>query len=232
MRVALLLGHCENLEMNRVELYNNDGFGLVGVNIIGISVISQLIAINNTQRSDCSTYDPENPDRYGGGAVFIYQDYLFEYQELYSNRFYELVIEEGMFTKNTECSYNIIPYLDYKEQKYIRNLGYTIGGGGGLTLMMAQLNYGMQIVTRDTTFLRNRAPVGSGAHVALFLGTKNTAIEFVNCDFSFNGSPFVVGGAGLGVITEFRRPANEKATPPHVAHNRNTSLRVQNSRFI
>ncbi len=68
--------------------------------------------------------------------------------------------------------------------------------------------------------------------MALFLGTKNTVIEFVHCDFSLNGSPFVVGGAGLGVITDFRRPANEKATPPHVAHNRNTSLRVQDSKFI
>ena len=30
MRVALLLAHCENLQMNRVELYNNVGFGVVG----------------------------------------------------------------------------------------------------------------------------------------------------------------------------------------------------------
>ncbi len=92
MRIALLLGHCENVQLNTIELYNNVGFGLVGINIIGASVISQLNAFNNTQLSNCvripteSYVAIEDPDRYGGAAVFVYQEYLPEYQELYKDR--------------------------------------------------------------------------------------------------------------------------------------------------
>ena len=244
MRVALLLAHCENLQMNRVELYNNVGFGVVGVNIIGTSVISQLTAVNNSQLSDCQmpfTYNNtlydifQDPDRYSGGAVFIYHDYL---SELHSNQSILLTIENGMFKNNTECSLNANIYAHYNEPEYYRNLGYRIGGGGGLTLMMAQLNYGIQVTTQDTMFVQNEANVGSGAHVAMFSGTKNTAIEFMNCDFLSNGvspeSPSLIqfrGGAGLAVITDFGGPLIERARSSNIANILNTSIRIENSRF-
>ncbi len=246
MRIALLLGHCEDLQLNTIELYNNDGFGLVGINIIGNSVISELTAFNNTQPiPDCSLNTTgtistlSDPDRYGGGAVFLYHEYLQEYQELYNDQSYKLSIENGNFSQNAECSLNYFTYVLFEQPEYIRSLGYRIGGGAGLTLMMAQLNYGMQIVTQNSKFVQNRAIIGSGAHLALFSGTKNTAIEFIDCEFSENGVTrelipefLSVGGAGLGIFTDFERPKNEQFQPPHVVHNLNTSILVKNSLFL
>ena len=246
MRVALLIGHCENLRMDGVEIANNVGFGLVGINIIGSSTITRLNVTNNTQPSDCAL-DPSistsdllvDPERYGGGVVLIYQDYLPRYQELYDNRFYEITIEEATFKRNTECSYNYLSFILFQDPVFVRNLGYTIGGGGGITLLVSQLNYGMRIGTRDSYFEENRATVGSAVHVALFSGTRNTLIEFDNCDFVANGitrdelDTFqTVGGAGLGITADIGRPLNEQITPPHIFHNLNTSIRVQSSQFL
>ena len=241
IRAALLLAHCENLQMNKVELYNNVGFGVVGVNIIGTSVISQLTAINNMQPSDCrifgTTIDAnfQDPDRYGGGAVFIYHDYLIE---SYNNQLHQLTMKKGMFKNNTDCNFNVNNYFDISETEYFRNLGYRIGGGGGLTLMMAQLKFGIQITTKDTMFLQNRAFIGSGAHVAIFSGAKNTALEFINCNFSSNGGPLevellqTIGGAGLGVVTDFGGPLIEQKRSSNVANILNTSIRIENSNFL
>ena len=114
-----------------------------------------------------------------------------------------------------------------------------IGGGGGITLLVSQLNYGMRIGTRDSYFEENRATVGSAVHVALFSGTRNTLIEFDNCDFVANGitrdelDTFqTVGGAGLGITADIERPLNKQITPPHIFHNLNTSIRVQSSQFL
>ncbi len=243
MRVALLIGHCENLRMDGVEITSNVGFGLVGVNVIGVSIITRLNVTNNTQPSGCEL-DPSisttdrlvDPERYGGGVVFIYQDYLPRYRELYDDRFYEITIEEATFKQNTGCSYGYLNFFLFQDPVFVR---YMIGGGGGLTLLVSQLNYGMQIVTRDSYFEENRATVGSAVHIALFSGTRNTLIEFYNCEFVANGITQAeldtfqtVGGAGLGITTGIVRPLNEQITPPHVFHNLNTSIRVQSSRFL
>ncbi len=105
--------------------------------------------------------------------------------------------------------------------------------------MMGQLNYGMKIVTQNSVFVQNRARIGSGAHLVLFSGTKNTAIEYINCNFSHNGesrellSNFsAVGGAGLGVFSDIGRPSNEQSTPPHIVHNLNTSILIQSTLFF
>ena len=55
MRFAVLLGHCENVIIDNVQVMNNVGFGLVGINLIGSSVIKRLSAINNIQPS-CAVF--------------------------------------------------------------------------------------------------------------------------------------------------------------------------------
>ena len=90
MQFAIFIGHCENVRIENVEVVNNIGFGLVGINVIGSSVFRKLNATNNTQASTCTVNLSvsfvqllSDPSRYGGGAVFLYQDYLPSYQQEY-----------------------------------------------------------------------------------------------------------------------------------------------------
>ena len=240
MRFAVLLGHCENVIIDDVQVVNNVGFGLVGINLIGSTLINQISAVNNTQPSDCPvtvTLPYMDPLRYGGGAVFVYQDYTPAYQDIYGNSYHELTISDGTFMGNSECSYNYLNLIRLGKNSFVRDLGYRIGGGGGLTLLVTQINYALHILTRDSHFESNLATLGGAAHLALFSGVRNTQIELKNCTFTRNRNDQdfiyrIVDGAGLGVTVDIRRPSSEQATPPHVAQNLNTTIRVTGSRFI
>ena len=181
-----------------------------------------------------------DPLRYGGGAVFVYQDYTPDYQAAYGNSYNELTISDGIFTDNSECSFNYLRYVRVGDPIFIHDLGYRIGGGGGLTLLITQINYALRIRTTDSLFKSNLATVGASGHLALFSGVKNTQIEFNNCTFTLNGerellqdatNTQLVAGAGLAVFIDNPRPDNELSTPPHVAHDLNTTIRIIGSHF-
>ena len=42
VRIALLLGHCENMTMEHVTVMNTRGFDLVGINVIGTSQLRNV----------------------------------------------------------------------------------------------------------------------------------------------------------------------------------------------
>ena len=247
MRFALFIGHCENVRIESVEVVNNIGFGLVGINVIGSSLIRQLNATNNTQPSTCFL-DPSaftsqllsDPSRYGGGAVFLYQDYLPSHQQEYNNRHHSLDIEQGLFTNNSECSFGYLSDLRFGDPTYIFNLGQRIGGGGGLALLLSQLNYSVSIVTSDSHFEDNIATLGASAHLTIFSGVKDSSVLYKNCTFRGNGvdspgnlqtSTSLLAAGGLGIVIDLFRSDSQQALAPHVVHNLNTSIRVVNSKF-
>ena len=247
MKFAALLGHCENVIIDNVQVANNKGFGLVGINLIGSSTIRQLSAIGNTQHSNCLNTNSSipalqsftDPSRYGGGAVFLYQDYTPAYRADYSNSNNELTITNGLFMNNGECSYNYLQFFRLGNPVFIRNLGYRIGGGGGLTILVTQFDYPLRILTTDTRFENNLATMGGAAHVVFFSGVKNTQVEFNNCIFTQNGNQLsvhdptnrILAGAALAVAIDNPRPDNEQITPPHVTHNLNSTIRIVSSHF-
>ena len=61
VRIALLLGHCENMTMEHVTVMNTRGFGLVGINVIGTSQLRNVTFFNNTNPEVCLTNVSVNP---------------------------------------------------------------------------------------------------------------------------------------------------------------------------
>ena len=58
------------------------------------------------------------------------------------------------------------------------NVGYRLGGSGALLLVLAQLEYGVNISTRSSSFYSNLATFGSGSLIAMFTGIHNTHVVF------------------------------------------------------
>ncbi len=72
--------------------------------------------------------------------------------------------------------------------------------------------------------------------MAMFSGTRNTSVEFIDCNFLSNGVPRnllpslqIVSGAGLAMLIDFSRPKNNQFTPSQIS---NTSFRIENSKFL
>ena len=110
--IAVFLGHVENLTMQHTVVTNTSGLGLVGINVIGTSFISQVNFTFNIRPASCTflngsssiTEAAIDSGRIGGGAYFLYQDYSPAYQNMHHNQQYSLSIDESNFIKNSECT--------------------------------------------------------------------------------------------------------------------------------
>ena len=90
---------------------NTRGFGLVSINVIGISQLRHDLFVNNTNPGEylnvslftvrqLITYDSAN--QLGGAAVFIFFDY--HDQTIHQENQFMLNFQECVFTLNAECS--------------------------------------------------------------------------------------------------------------------------------
>jgi len=90
--IAVFLGHMENLTMQCAVVTNTSGLGLVGINVIGTSYISQVNFTFNIRPVSCTFFNGSSSiteavidsGRIGGEVYFLYQDYSPDCQNMYS----------------------------------------------------------------------------------------------------------------------------------------------------
>ena len=242
--IAVFLGHVENLVMQNVTITNTSGLGLVGINVIGTSYISQVDLMFNIRPSNCSFFNgtstlsssilDEAGEMIGGGAYFLYQDYSPAYRPTYDNRQHSLNIDESKFIENSECSFLAYVEVSFMDSRVLQEAGYTVGGAGGLGLVLAQLHYGINITTNSALIQNNTAVFGSGVHVAIFSGVQDSHVVFSNCTFITNGiageeSRYSLGGGGLGLVNDLIRPEGIDTSTSF--RNRNLVVTISDSNF-
>ena len=66
-----------------------------------------------------------------------------------------------------------------------------MGGSGGLSLVLVQLQYGVDIVVNESTFNTNDGSRGGGALISLFTGVRNTHVTFDKCHFEKSAVAFL-----------------------------------------
>ena len=241
--IAVFLGHVENLLMQNVAVANTSGLGLVGINVIGTSYVSQVDFMFNIRPSDCSSFSSPFPftslldetgETIGGGAYFLYQDYSPAYRPTYGDRQNSLNIGDSKFIENSECSSLFFVETSFLDSRVLQEAGYTVGGAGGLGLVLAQLHYGINITTSSALIQNNTAVFGSGVHVAIFSGVHDSHVTFSNCTFTTNGlitgeSNYSLGGGGLGIVNDLIRPNGTDTTTSF--SNRNLVVTISDSNF-
>lgn len=250
VRIALFLGHIHNLWMENINIIDTLGYGLVGINVLGESLVRQSTFCNNSHTNPVCNFGLLNvtlatglpPSLFGGGAYFLYQDYHPEYEAIYVDTHHTLAIDDSAFFDNSDCSFMVQVALGYKDSELYRDFGYTVGGGGGLTVILSQVNYSVDATISNATMFNNIARFGSGATVVAFAGVTNSHVIFMdNCTFLSNGFPtldffsavtngtFASGGGGVSVILD--------APPPNFMHltaptQRNVSVEFFDSFYL
>ena len=238
--IAMVLGSCTNVHLQHVTIAKTSGLGLLGVNVMGSSVLNDVNFTNNTW-TVCKVARREAmlPDillqQGGGGAIFLYHNYV---NSSYNGAGPSLLINQNNFFGNSDCSPAGIVERYYRYSTDARETGYIVGGGGGLTLMIAQSTYYTEILVKCSVFRNNSARYGSGAHIGIFNDATNCDIQFSNCTFTHNGLPtdvfsteqFSVGGAGLAILNDLFSPQYPISLRPTVP-NKNVSITVKHSDF-
>jgi transcription initiation factor TFIID subunit 2/histone acetyltransferase MYST3 len=232
VKIAMLLGHCEDVTLENVTIMNTRGFGLVGINVIGSSQLNSVLFFNNTYPGTCvspyvlglfptKSIDFDSRNRLGGAAAFMYFDY--HNQILHRGSQFTLRIQNSNFTFNLECSVvflNLLRRPGRGESSYITNTGYRLGGSGALSLALAQLHYGIDVIVKESTFNTNHGTRGGGALISLFTGVCNTHVIFDGCLFERSAVAF---------FNDIRLPQAIAYTP--YPPNRNTTISILNSNF-
>ena len=150
-----------------------------------------------------------------------------------------LTINNCVFIGNKDCSISshIAHFLGVSYySNAIRRRGYQIGGGGGLTLVLTQLKYSVNITTQSSSFQSNVGRYGGGAHVTIFKNVMNSSVSFEKCSFVQNGQQMnsripeiPTNGGGIAILTSCIRPIDH--VHEYFSHNTTNQVRVFYSNF-
>ena len=230
VQVAVFMGLCMNVFVTNVTIANTTGIGLVGVNILGNSMISGGSFVHNRQPLDGSS----SFSKIGGGAYFFDGDFLLNASNvLSSEQTSVLTLTESLFGFNTDSSNVALVEANYHYIIYgSGEADYPVGGGGGLTVMLAHRYFPVSVQVNSCSFVRNSAAFGGGAHVGLFAGVQHSHVSFVKCLFESNGIEdghgSSSGGAGLSVFTGIFNPLHSN----FAIATKNVSVSIADSHFV
>ena len=239
-KVALFMVLCRNVTLQHTTIANTSGIGLLGVNVMESLRLISSTFYNNNGTGKCRSLSHTELDCYkgiGGGAYFLYLDQQSEYCVPHTH----LSIYRSSFFSNMDCSFTgvIIDFLPT-----LKNRSY-VGAGGGLSIMLAQRSFSVDVSVQESEFHENKGHLGGGAHIGLFSGVSNSHINISDCTFVGNGMKAVEhdiekvdhmrharAGAGLMVVTDLLKPKDfNSANYTKLLSSTNTSLRIKNSNF-
>lgn len=242
-QVAVFISNILDLNMDGIVITNTTGLGLVGINILGSSNITNCeFSYNRQQYQSCafpnmSELTMNVGERIGGGAYFLYQDTIdSDPTKCDPYPLHSLDITDCSFLSNSECSIASIIEITYRNSLDAQSVGYIIGGGGGMSVVFAQACYGINVTTSHTVFQGNTATYGSGAKVGISQQVAFSYAIFDNCLFTDNGYlsnefsiEFPSHGGALTVVNDIINP-----NPDNVfffSMNREVGMVARNSNF-
>ena len=208
VKVAVIIAACRDLSLEYITVKDTSGVGLLGANLLGNANIKNSLFDRNIS-PQCPEHTPRLTSAFfgswiGGGAYFLYQD--FENAPISENK--TLTITESLFLKNQDCSRTFYIERLLESSFGLVDLGYNIGAGGGLSIMMAQLQYSVDVNVTKNNFTDNLARSGGGAHVGLFSGAPTASLHFERCHFTNNGRGVATSsGGGLQIYIDLIRPS-------------------------
>ena len=230
-QVAIFLYNIVDLELSHVSVRNSTGFGLLGINVLGDSLVANCdFSFNNflhyQQQTPCFTPSPKKNslECAGGGFVLGYVD----------TPTCDLAHEPQMLSITSSCfSYNL-------------NLLYS-GFGGGLVVVLAQSYYGVSVYLDNVTSEGNLAALNANIALLQYSFTENSSFTMRNSISKDSNSLldssafFLLGtydytGGGFGFFCGLALPPDSRTCPrlPRVKGSspKDTVLFVSNSSFV
>ena len=221
LRFSTVIANALDVALYGVSVNHTIGIGLMAVNVLGSFTIDSCIFFNNTPMSE--------PQKSTGGGLLVY----------YHNTDNNVSYSNHMRVSNSSFLYNtnrdiVTSYLIYPS--FLPSfVTYPTGGGGGLSVILAQSDYDVALNIDQSLFKNNSATHGGGILLGAFIGVKNSHISITDSTFERNGFDFTperftdqnLSGQGIMIIVDMVFPPDQQA--PYITGN--NSILIENSQF-
>ena len=195
LSAAISLVGVADLQVHNLAFNGNLGFGLIGVNVIGISLISDTNFTSNAPKQ--CIVDLASVGGSGGGAFFLYHDFLNDstsrpFEQI---QFSELTFLRNVIKDNFACRLDLFAVLYTKLSRSISvsdQQDFNITGAAGISVTLAQRSYHMSVYFNSSVFQNNSASYnGAGLMAQQFEGTDDCHVLIDDCHFLNNGGGLV-----------------------------------------
>ena len=185
-KIGIFLLNVLHLFLNNVEIYNSLGYGLLGINLLGTSIIENCFFTksnyemlkkyaNNTL--DC--FDPENLGKCNGGnAFFIYADLL-------KNDAIQHQVDANSLTllrANASEGVNLVNGLSQQNHSYNPSSIHNLVSGGGISLLLLQVNFTVNFALKNSFSTSNVGFTGANIYINVFYYVLNSSISVDNVE--------------------------------------------------
>ena len=187
---AVLIAASTDVTLLDVTIRESRGYGLIAINLYGeVNVIGAVFDRNRPTMSAAGDVPVEVLLQgagvlLGGGAIFMYFDLV---GGAVPGEAPMLVVRNSYFDNNTVYYASELRLSSYLFSASVREKGFTLGSGGGLSLKLCQSTYAVVIDVQGTTFTHSDAVVGAGAHIVWYEHTLSSNVTFSGCTFENNG---------------------------------------------
>lgn len=192
---VMLLSHVSNLVLEDVTIDRCFGFGIIGMNLDGDTVLHR-VAITNTDNFEhlFCIVQPTDLSCSGSGAVFLYSDPSEGEPPLSSS---SLTVTNCTFERNE----NRIPLLHFVRifasvRSSYQTERLVLSGGTGLAFYTMQRSYHVDIQISGSRFAHNDGYSGSLVMVVYNI-IREVSIHVDECDFIGNVGRFESRGGGM-----------------------------------
>ena len=212
-KAALFIVNSQNLQIEHCTIQNSKGFGLLGVNTLGNTVISRSTFIANniyTLNTDRCQYKPVARSDYtacnGGNALLVFED------------FFDCPSEELQYTltvNNTVFALGIATYAGQSPEVFLTR-------GTGLGVILSQSSYGVDVTLNSVISYGNGAMRGANFYFGVYEVVRNSSIALNGCS-SGSGNNILVrssnflqvsGGVSAGLHLEYGISTSDSAPQP------------------
>ena len=227
LKVALLFTNITILTIENVHVNKSNGVGLVAVNALGLSMTNSMFFGNNREavidefhlheKDDWDEFVTKRVDFKGGNVVLLFTDTKFKCNSDNPRKRYTIDVSNSTFAQGVHIDY----YDLHTPKHHVPRPQYNFTNGGGLSVVLSQGTYDLDIMIQNIASFQNFAYLGANLYIFVYDLVKNSTITVANSLLSegnalspFRHLAYLTKASGLNYAYGFPSP------PKFVCKNR------------
>ena len=221
LRVALLFTNVPTLNIENVHVNESNGVGLLAVNALGLSLTNSVFFRNNwfAAIDEFRLHEENGLDNFivswdnfkGGNVVLLFTDTKYiKCKSKTPRKRYTIDVSNSTFAQGAHINH----YDVYLPHHQVLQPQYNFTIGGGLSVVLSQGSYDLDIKIQNITSFQNFAYLGANLCIFVYDVVKNSTITVANSSLSegnvvspFRQLAYLAKASGLNYAYGFPSPS-------------------------